>query len=108
MDFLSIQEVGGDQISLKRTDPRHFYGSSGGQIQGKDGRFGKMLINSLNEVNALQQEHTELSVRAITDPDSVDPHDVTIAAAKATTSLSLAKTVIDRVIRAYNDIVNVR
>ena len=37
----------------------------------------------------------------ITDPESVDVHDVTIALAEANLSLSMTKAIIDRAIRAY-------
>jgi flagellar hook-basal body complex protein FliE len=66
------------------------------------------LIGSLNDVNAQQMSHEQLSIQAIVDPDSVEPHDLTIAAAKASTSLSITKNVVDRVIQAYRDITNLR
>jgi len=42
------------------------------------------------------------------DPDSVDAHDVTIAMAKANMSLNITRTVLDRVVRAWKDIINTR
>ncbi len=52
-----------------------------------------------------QQIHTsELSQQMMIDPDSVDVHDVTIAMAEANLSLKLAQSVIDRVIRGWNEI----
>ena len=44
----------------------------------------------------------------LTDPNSVDIHDITLASAKATLSLSITKELMDRAIRAYKEIINVR
>ncbi|MBO4547356.1 MAG: flagellar hook-basal body complex protein FliE, partial [Treponema sp.] len=44
----------------------------------------------------------------LTDPDSVDIHDVTTAMAKAQMSMTLAKTVVDRVITGWNEITTTR
>ena len=49
-----------------------------------------------------------IAQQLITDPDSVDVHDVTIAMAQASLSLSLAQTVIDRVIKDWNEITTTR
>jgi flagellar hook-basal body complex protein FliE len=44
----------------------------------------------------------------LVDPDSVDAHDVTIAMAKANMSLNITRTVLDRVVRGWKDIINTR
>ena len=44
----------------------------------------------------------------ITDPDSVDIHDVTTAMAKARMSMDLAKSVIDRLVSGWNEISTTR
>ena len=44
----------------------------------------------------------------VTDPDSVDVHEVTIALAEANLALSITKAVADRALRAYQEIINVR
>lgn len=66
--------------------------------------FEQTLLKTFDELNKLQLKPEELSVQQIVDPESVDPHDITIAMSKASLSLSLATTVIDRVIKAWNDI----
>ncbi|MDR1933517.1 MAG: flagellar hook-basal body complex protein FliE [Spirochaetales bacterium] len=70
--------------------------------------FSGRLFNTLNKVNAIQQESLELSRRMVTDPDSVDAHDVMMSLADASMSLNITKQVIDRVIRAYRDITGTR
>jgi flagellar hook-basal body complex protein FliE len=62
----------------------------------------------LGQVNQQQLRAQDLSQALITDPESVDIHDVTVALAEANLSLSMAKAVIDRAIRAYREIVNIR
>ncbi|MFP4115440.1 MAG: flagellar hook-basal body complex protein FliE [Spirochaetota bacterium] len=109
MNYLSAQQVSGHELVLARTDPRHLTGRHDPEPSGsQDGTFGSMLLDSLSSVNAQQQTADALSVQAVVDPESVNTHDVTIAAAKANMSLSITKSVVDRVIQAYREIQNVR
>ncbi len=66
------------------------------------------VLAYLETVNQHQQEPERLGVQAIIDPDSVDAHDISIAASKAQMSLNIAKNVVDRVIQAYMSIINTR
>ncbi len=70
--------------------------------------FGDMLFDSLQGVSNLEQEHGSLAVQAVLNPEEVDAHDVTIAAAQANMALSITKNVVDQVIQAYRDITNLR
>ena len=70
--------------------------------------FGALLSQSLTEVSNLSQRHTDLAVSSILDPRSVDTHDITISAAQANLTLSLARNVIDRVIGAYRELTSLR
>ncbi|HKJ85647.1 MAG TPA: flagellar hook-basal body complex protein FliE [Spirochaetia bacterium] len=109
MTYLNATQVTGHELTLARTDPRHYAGRLDPQPSGnQDGTFGSMLMNSLNSVNAQQQTADNLAVQAVVDPENVNTHDVTIAAAKANLSLSITKSVVDRVIQAYREIQNVR
>ena len=106
---LSNKQVSGDRITLRTTDPRHFGGPGGGKPgEAKSGDFGKILMDGLNKVNNVQQESLRLSEKMITDPDSVDVHDVTISLAEANMALNITKAVLDRVVRAYRDITSAR
>ncbi len=109
MMYLNAGQVSGHEFALSRTDPRHYAGRLDPQIAdvGRPG-FASLLLDSLNSVNAQQQTADALAVQAVVDPDSVNTHDVTIAAAKANMSLSITKSVVDRVIQAYREIQNVR
>ena len=105
----SPDQVRGHDVPLARTRAGHFAGS-GDAVQRTDGdeAFSRMLFDSLGEVSRLEQAHTDLSIQAIIDPDSVHPHDVTIAANQASLALSLTRNVIDRVVQAYREITNLR
>jgi flagellar hook-basal body complex protein FliE len=103
---LQNNQVRGDMFTLKTTDPRHLGGGDAARAGSKD--FGSLLMDSMNEVNNKQVAYSDLSQKAVIDPSSVDPHDITIAGAEANLSLNIAKNVIDRVIRAYRDITSLR
>ncbi|HEQ72277.1 MAG TPA: flagellar hook-basal body complex protein FliE [Spirochaetia bacterium] len=70
--------------------------------------FGDLLMKALNDVNTLQMEPYRLNEKMITEPNSVDIHDITLATAKANLSLSITKELIERTIRAYKEIINIR
>ena len=115
MTFLSAQQVSGHELVLARTDQRHFTGrldpeqsTTGQGAAAQGGSFASLLLDSLNSVNDQQQTADQLAVQAVVDPESVNTHDVSIAAAKANLSLSITKSVVDRVIQAYREIQNVR
>ncbi len=75
----------------------------------KTGRsFEDYLMEAMNTMNSQQMEVSNLQEKVITDPDSVDIHDVTIAMSKARMSLNLAQTVIDRVVTSWNEITTTR
>ncbi|TVR90683.1 MAG: flagellar hook-basal body complex protein FliE [Spirochaetaceae bacterium] len=105
---LDPSQVRGDLFQLARTNQNHVPGRFEVPTTEATGSFGEMVMDGLNQVNALEHQHADLSVRAIVDPDSVNPHDVTIAAAKAEMALNITKNVVDRVVQAYRDITNVR
>ncbi|TFG61930.1 MAG: flagellar hook-basal body complex protein FliE [Spirochaetales bacterium] len=95
---------------MKRTMPQHLdeNGVVPAKAEAPGSGFGYLLKQSLSGVNDLQQESTALNQQMLINPDSVDAHDVTIAMAEASTSLSMARTILDRVLRAYREIINVR
>ena len=70
--------------------------------------FKHYLLQGLNTVNSQQNDVSKLQEQLITDPDSVDVHDVTIAMQKARMSLNLAQTVIDRLVTDWNEITTTR
>ena len=65
-------------------------------------------MQGLDTVNTQQNDVSKIQERLITDPDSVDVHDVTIAMSKARMSLNLAHSVIDRLVSGWNEITTTR
>ena len=66
------------------------------------------MLEAVEKLNGQQTDVDKLEERLITDPDSVDIHDVTIAMAKAQMSLTLAQTVVDRVITGWTNLSQTR
>jgi len=110
MDFLSSMAVHGGQIEQLRSDPRHFdvNGNMGPVGSERKASFQDAMVTAMEGVNADQIKATDLYQKMITDPNSVDVHDVTLAGAEAQMSLNLAKNVIERGLQAYRDIINMR
>ena len=108
--FIPASEATGHLISLMKTDPRHL---SGTQVDQKATpkpveSFGQLFRNALGAVNNLQIDSMALSQQMITDPDSVDVHDITIAMAEANLSLSMTKAIVDQAVKAYREIISLR
>lgn len=105
--YLTPAEARGDMFSLKTTHPAHI---RDGEPQPPEGQksFGQMLFDVVSQVNGDQQFAQNISIQSVSDPDSVEVHDVTIAMAKANLSLSISRNVIDRVLQAYRDITTLR
>ncbi len=108
MNLFEPTAVTGDIVSIHRTHEKHIPGLGETGNAENPGDFAEVLKNALHEANAVQQESTALAQSFITDPDSVDVHDVTIAMAKANMAIQITKQVLDGAIKAYNEIINVR
>ena len=70
--------------------------------------FEQTLLKAFDKMNEKQVKTDELAQQMIVNPESVDPHDVTIAMAEANLSLKIAQSVIDRVIKGWNEITTTR
>ena len=70
--------------------------------------FDDYLLKAAESMNSQQIDVDSIQQQLITDPDSVDIHDVTIAMSKARMSLKLAQTVMDRIITGWNEITTTR
>ncbi len=97
----------GQHVQMVAIDPRH-YGSFviTDRLPKSDliGNFSSMLENALQTVNDKQVQADRLVVQAAIAPDTVDVHDVSNALAQADMALSFTKAVVDRAVRAYQDI----
>jgi flagellar hook-basal body complex protein FliE len=70
--------------------------------------FKRLLAQAFGAVNDKQIDSTRLGQQMITDPESVNVHDITIAMAEANLSLSMTKAIVDRALRAYREIISTR
>ena len=83
-------------------------GASATSSEAPDVGFDKLMSQALGRVNDMQIETQRLSRQMITDPDSVNIHDITIAMAEANLSLSMTNAIVDRAIKAYREIISTR
>jgi len=98
-------------LSLAQTHTNHLDSKGqrrGSEVEERSGRFGNLMAAAIGRVSNRQLEAEKLFIRMITNPDEVEPHDVTIAMAQANMSLNLTKTILDRAVKAYNDITTMR
>lgn len=70
--------------------------------------FEQTLLAAIDKMNEKQQTTDDLAQKMMVNPESVDVHDVTIAMAEANLSLKIAQSVIDRVIKGWNEITTTR
>jgi flagellar hook-basal body complex protein FliE len=100
----------GDVVRLARTDPHHIAGTGeqAASAEGPERSFGDLLLGALGSVNDSQLKSMDLTQQMITEPDSVNVHDVTIALAEANLALSMTKSIVDRALAAYREIINIR
>ena len=83
-------------------------GSPQNDSLGKTRSFDSYLVEAVDYVNNKQMASAANVEKLIIDPDSVDIHDVTTAMAEANMSLSLAQTVISRMVSSWNEITTTR
>jgi len=109
-NLLPVDIASGDLIRLARTSPLHYTSSgqlgSGDAVKGPS--FEDAMLKAMEGVNAYQMENTSLVQQMLVDPDSVDAHEVTLSMSRANMSLNITRTVLDRVVRAWKDLINTR
>lgn len=125
MTLYKPELVSGDRVPMAVTNPRHLVPSSGriapsgealsilgGKVGAeaavRAGSFEDAMLKALDTVNGDQINSNTMMEAMIVDPDSVDPHDVTIAMARANLSLNITRTVLDRIVKGWKEIINTR
>ncbi len=107
--LLGAAQVSGDVVNLRATHKNHIgIQDSAEKSETSAEEFTNALRNALGETNNLQNAVTDITQAYLTDPESVDVHDVTIAMSKANMSLEITKAVVDGALKAYNNIINIR
>jgi len=110
MSLIDANSAVGDIVQMTRTNIGHL-DSNGmkGLPVGEDREgFSNMVAEAVGRVSDQQLSADKLFQKMITNPDEVEPHDVTIAMAQAEMSLNLTKAIVDRAVKAYNDITAMR
>ena len=114
-----------EMIPMVRTDPNHMgpfnspYAGSGNNILALEkkigagdvtraGTFEQAMLQALDKVSGSQQYASVLQQEAIVNPDSIDAHDVTIAQGMAAMSLDITRTILNRVVQSWNNLINTR
>jgi flagellar hook-basal body complex protein FliE len=132
MQIYKPELAAGDKVPLAITHPKHLVPSDGPFVVGgrevpgrgsaisalggmigsdaavRSGSFEDAMLHALDKISAEQQFSADLVQRAITDPQSMDPQDLTIAQAKAGMSLNIARNILSRVVQGWKDIINTR
>ena len=80
----------------------------GADAVSRTGTFQDVMLSALDRVSAMQQNASNMHQMAITDPDSVNVHDITIAQAQANMSLNITRNVLNRVVQGWRDVINTR
>ena len=112
-------------MEMMRTDPNHMgplnspYAGSGNNILALEkkigaegitraGTFEQAMLQALDKVSGTQQYASAIQQEAIVNPDAVDAHDVTIAQGMAAMSLDITRTLLNRVVQSWNNLINTR
>ncbi|MGP1586773.1 MAG: flagellar hook-basal body complex protein FliE [Treponemataceae bacterium] len=101
-----LNRIGTDSVPKIKPITENFSNSNSEQKVSKP--FNSYLVEAMNYVNNKQNANTAIAQRLITDPDSVNVEDVTTAMAEANLSLSMAQSIIDRLIKDWNEITSTR
>ena len=80
----------------------------GAEAAVRSGGFSNAMLAALDRVSADQQFASAMNEAAFLDPDLVDPHDITIAQAQANMSLNITRTVLNRLVQSWRDLINTR
>lgn len=111
MEILSRSQVQGNDIQMKTTSQMHF--NSTGRMNANDktkdtDAFAKVLLQSVEEANTLSQKAGDLEEKMMLYPDQVNVDEVMIASEKARLTMSFFKSITEKALRAYNDIMMLR
>ena len=110
MSLIDVNNAIGNVVEMTKTNAAHLdsNGQKGLPVGEDRNGFGNLVADAIGRVSDQQLNADQLFERMITNPDEVEPHDVTIAMARAEMSLNLTKAIVDRAVKAYNDITAMR
>jgi flagellar hook-basal body complex protein FliE len=95
-------------VSVKITHPKHIGGSQRESTSNIEKSFGEVLLDAFDNVNKAENKARELGELAIVSPEEVNVHDIMIAEEEARLSLLFIKTVVEKGISAWRELLNLR
>ncbi|HPC38328.1 MAG TPA: flagellar hook-basal body complex protein FliE [Exilispira sp.] len=96
----------GHNVQMKSTSPKHFNYIE--KDNNNSPNFLNYLTNSINQTNNAIVNAELLQQQLIEDPDNTNIDEVTIAAKEAEIALNLTKSVINKLITGYKELINIR
>ena len=110
--MFEVNAARGDIIHLVATHRSHFGFEESRKTARKSEDFVTDFAHAMKDafyrVNDQQHESDRLTRALAVRPDTVDIHDVTIAAEKARISLLLTKSIVERVTQGYRELISLR
>lgn len=95
-------------VDMKVSQKKHFGIGNIQEEEVLEKDFSKVFLNALDSVNQKQVEAQELSIKMVSDPESVEAHELSIAQTKAEFALRLTQSILGRVTNAVKDLENIR
>lgn len=109
MQILDRSHVLGNHVELQTTEKAHISDKETVSLsKGAVPSFANVLVNAVEQVNGNQIKSGQLEQELVLHPDEVNVHEVMIASEKARLSLALMKSVTEKALKAYNDIMMIR
>ena len=110
MEILSTSQISGDIVRMNSIYENHITDTKRSSAKGEKvaSSFAEMFNKAIGEVNDLENKSTKLATQLAVDPESADIHDVQIAAEEAEMAVLFTKNIVDKAIRAYKEILNLR
>ncbi|MCX8029649.1 MAG: flagellar hook-basal body complex protein FliE [Brevinematales bacterium] len=98
----------GYEVNIKTSDIRHFHTKAQNKESNIEESFGEALLKIFDDINKKETKAKELQELAVVSPEEVNVHEVIIAEEEARISLLFVKTVVEKGISAWRDLLNLR
>lgn len=109
MQILNRTQITGNNVAVKTMNEKHFTGKP--KLEPNDDvvkPFADLLFKAVDKVNSHQLDANDLQHTLAINPEEVNIHEVMIATEKARLSVSFFKTIIEKAVKAYQEIMMIR
>ncbi|MCS7299112.1 MAG: flagellar hook-basal body complex protein FliE [Spirochaetia bacterium] len=103
-----ISFVSDYNVELKASREKHFTHPKDFRSRSVEESFGEVLLKAFDDVRIKESSARQLQELAIVSPEEVNVHEIMIAEEEARLSLLFVKTVIEKGIGAWKDLLNLR